>query len=142
MATRGRNSISVRSSPLAPAFLRRLRAKLDETLAEARIAEHAVQQVRKTLQEIPTHVIDWERFEREFRRLHPHFASALLGEYPSLTRAEIAICCMVRLGMSSRDMAALLMQSERTVESHRIRIRRTMGLGRGANLQVLLGTIP
>ena len=48
-----------------------------------------------------------------------------------LSKTEIIVCVFLKLGMRSIDIAKLMVTSERTVENHRLHIRKKMGLGAG-----------
>ena len=56
-----------------------------------------------------------------------------------LTRREIQVCELVRQGLSTKEIAGLLGISKRSVDTHRTRIRKKLGLPRsGAELAVFL----
>ena len=65
---------------------------------------------------------------------HEEFHGRLAGIYTDLTPAELKICSLIRASLSTKDIAALLYISDRTVEVHRRRIRRKLGLDAGASL--------
>lgn len=59
-----------------------------------------------------------------------------------LTPREIEICSMVRNGLSSKEIAQLLNTSHRTVEIHRGRVRKKLGIVRqGVNLSSYLQSL-
>ncbi len=84
---------------------------------------------------------NWKRFEREFAELHPNFLERLSARYPDLSPAEQKICVLLKLNLSTKDIAALLYASERTVENHRYRIRQKLGLESDANLSTFFATM-
>ena len=62
-----------------------------------------------------------------------------LQQLSQLTMRETEIANLIRLGKTTKEIAAMLCLSERTVESHRASIRKKLGIkGEGANLQSLL----
>jgi DNA-binding CsgD family transcriptional regulator len=101
-------------------------------------AEKAIRSIRKKLKELPENVMNWERFEEEFRAVHPEFVRKLKEEYPTLTSTEVKVSCLLRIGMISREIATLLFLSERTVEVHRLNIRKKLGLGGKQSVQEVL----
>jgi ATP/maltotriose-dependent transcriptional regulator MalT len=76
----------------------------------------------------------WEDFSRRFHAQHHDFHATLLKRFPSLSPAELKVCALIRAGLSSKEISTLLYISGRTVEVHRGRIRRKLGVGPGASL--------
>lgn len=68
----------------------------------------------------------WDRFAQQFYVVHQDFYSRLLRTYPELTTTELKVCCLIRTGLSSKEIARLLHISSRTVDSHRERIRKKL----------------
>jgi tetratricopeptide (TPR) repeat protein len=97
--------------------------------------------VREKLKELPSEVIDWSKFEAEFQQAYPEFRSNLAGKYPMLTKMEVRICSLVKVRLASIDISQLLNLSERTVETHRLNIRRKMELGKRADLYEVLAEL-
>ena len=71
---------------------------------------------------------NWETFAQQFYVVHRGFYSRLVQTYPELTSSELKICCLIRTGLSSKEIAHLLHVSPRTVDSHRERIRKKLPL--------------
>ncbi len=67
--------------------------------------------------------------------------SQLAQHCPELSSAELQICSLVLGGMMSKEIAAYLSISPRTVESHRGRIRRKLRLDTGADLMTHLAAV-
>lgn len=76
----------------------------------------------------------WEIFEQQLQSLDPDFLHGLTAKCPSLTPAEIRLCSLLRINMSNKDIAALLNISDRTVDTHRTRIRKKLGLKKEESL--------
>jgi tetratricopeptide (TPR) repeat protein/DNA-binding CsgD family transcriptional regulator len=81
---------------------------------------------------------DWKAFESQFDTLHAGFTSKLLEKYPALTPKELRVCALMKLNLSSKDIAGTLAISERTVEVHRLQIRKKMKLKQRDNLATRL----
>ena len=73
-------------------------------------------------------------FENTFQQLHPSFFEKLLSKGPSLTRTELHVCAMVRLNLSSKDIARLLYLSTSTVETTRHHVRKKLELDNAESL--------
>jgi PAS domain S-box-containing protein len=68
--------------------------------------------------------------ESNIRDILSPFSPKLTSRHFKLTPTELQIAKMVRMGITSREMADLMGLSRRTVESHRDRIRKKVGLNR------------
>ena len=66
--------------------------------------------------------------QKNLQNLTDTFGRSLREKFPHLTLKEIEICNMIRNGFASKDIAALLRISHLTVEAHRHRIRRKIGI--------------
>jgi DNA-binding CsgD family transcriptional regulator len=80
-------------------------------------------------------------FELTFQQLHPSFFEKLLAQNPSLTKTQLHICAMVRLNLSSKDIARLLNLSISTIETTRHHIRKKLKLENADSLGNYLITI-
>lgn len=80
----------------------------------------------------------WNRFEICFERIHSDFRRNLLSEFPNLTSTELRLCAFLRLGMSTKDIAAALFQSPDGVKVKRSRLRKKLKLSESDNLNVFL----
>jgi tetratricopeptide (TPR) repeat protein/DNA-binding CsgD family transcriptional regulator len=101
----------------------------------------AIRRIREKLKELPCEAIDWAKFDAEFRQTYPDFQSKLLLRHPDLTGMEIKVCALLRLKLTSADIAKLLCLSERSVEGHRLRIRRKMRLDSSSDVHTALAAI-
>jgi tetratricopeptide (TPR) repeat protein/DNA-binding CsgD family transcriptional regulator len=81
---------------------------------------------------------DWKRFELELNRIHPNFTRNLLSRAATLTPAELKICYLTKLNHSSKDIAALMGSSLRTVEKQRQMIRKKLGLAGTTNFAAFI----
>lgn len=70
----------------------------------------------------------WEEFEMRFKRVHPSFYDKLQELSPELSPAELKICALLRLNLSTKEIAALLHKSVKGLEVDRARIRKKLGL--------------
>jgi tetratricopeptide (TPR) repeat protein len=73
-------------------------------------------------------------FERYFIEVHPEFYSKLKRKYEDLSQNELRVCALLRLNLSSKQIADITGRSVRSVESTRTTIRKKMGLTMQDNL--------
>lgn len=76
----------------------------------------------------------WERFKENLEHLHPKFTKRLLEHCPELSPMQIRICCLLRLQLSSKEIAEILKLSKKTVDNHREHIRIKLDIPRTVNL--------
>jgi DNA-binding CsgD family transcriptional regulator len=110
-------------------FLTELREKIEQ-----RSSGRATQDL---LTEIDDHVRsdrDWEVFENQLNQVHADFLRKLSSRYPTLTPMELKTAALMKLNFTSKAIASLFCISVRTVENHRLNIRRKLALDADDNL--------
>lgn len=70
----------------------------------------------------------WSVFEKNFDLIHEHFFRNLRQAYPQLTAADLRVCALMRLNLSTKDMARLQGLSVRGIETARYRLRKKLNL--------------
>lgn len=65
----------------------------------------------------------------------------LLNKAPDLTATEIRICLLIAIGLQSKEIADLLVNSVTTINTHRRRIRKKLLLTPGSNLATFFTTL-
>jgi tetratricopeptide (TPR) repeat protein len=71
---------------------------------------------------------DWQTFERQFNLIHKNFIETLAKSRASLSATELKICALLKINLSTKDIANMLYISPRTVEFHRANIRKKLKL--------------
>ena len=84
---------------------------------------------------------DWVVFESRFESLSKDYVKVLSSRYPGLSATDLKVCTLLRMQMSTKDIAQLLCVEPRSVEVYRTRIRRKLSLPRRTNLAVFLSAI-
>ena len=77
---------------------------------------------------------DWLLFDAYFKNAHQHFLERLNQKYPALTPGDLRICCLLRMNLSTKEIASLLNIGVRSVELRRYRLRKRLGLEGETNL--------
>ncbi|HVK39450.1 MAG TPA: tetratricopeptide repeat protein [Candidatus Kapabacteria bacterium] len=113
-----------RQTDLLARFRNELRAIIASTISN----DPTVRAVREKLKELPCESIDWTRFEAEFQQTFPEFRGRLLERHPSLSKTEVKICSLLKLRLTTMDIAQLLCASDRSIDWHRSNIRKKLGL--------------
>jgi len=76
----------------------------------------------------------WKVFEVHLEQVHEAFLKRLSEKHPGLSNREMKLCAYIRMGMSSKEIAALTNISFRAVENNRYRLRQKLSLLKGENL--------
>ncbi len=85
---------------------------------------------------LPEHA--WSEFEAWYDKVHQGFFQQLALKYPKLSPTEMKVCSLLRLNMSTKDIALLTNRSSGTVDNIRYRIRKKMELNPEENLTLIL----
>ncbi len=70
----------------------------------------------------------WKEFELRFKEVHSDFYDNLLEKHPAISPGELRLCALLRLNMSTKEIAELTGQSTQTLEKARYRIRKKLEL--------------
>ena len=76
----------------------------------------------------------WNEFESRFASVYESFYENLANLFPDLTPGEKKMCALLRLNLSSKEIAALIFQNPKSVDMARYRLRRKMNLKQDENL--------
>lgn len=80
----------------------------------------------------------WKLFEQQFESVHQDFIKTLLFRFPELTKAEVRLCVLLKIQLSTKEIAQLLFLSPRSVETYRLNLRRKFDLPANTNLTEFL----
>lgn len=99
---------------------------------------------RRVLQDIEGHIRsghDWDVFHEQMQALSNDFVERLTRRYPMLTPTEIRVCSLLKIRLSTKDIANLLHITTRAVEKHRYQIRKKIGLSSDTNLSTFFAAM-
>ncbi len=80
----------------------------------------------------------WKEFSDSFSKINPDFNKNLLNRHPDISPSEIKLCAMLRLNLSSKEIAAIFCQSIEGVRVSRTRLRKKLLLESEDNLVTYL----
>jgi len=83
----------------------------------------------------------WKEFEYRFSKVYESFYETLDGRFPELTHVERKVCAMLKLDMSSKEIASITMTLPESVDTTRSRIRKKLGLEKDENLSEFLNKL-
>lgn len=76
----------------------------------------------------------WNEFEKVFTNIHSDFFRKLLSACPDLTSSEIKIAALLKLNLSTKEIAAITFKSEAGIKSTRYRLRKKLHLDNDESL--------
>lgn len=83
----------------------------------------------------------WNEFNRRFVEIDADFYQKLQSTHPSLTVTELRYCALIKLNLTSKEVARLLNVTLHSVHISRSRIRKKIGIERGESLDRYIGEI-
>ncbi|MEP7233854.1 MAG: LuxR C-terminal-related transcriptional regulator [Ignavibacteriota bacterium] len=124
----------IRQTDVIAQFRDDLRAIIHRSSAD----DPLVREIKDRLKQVSESTETWEEFNREFEAAHPAFLTNLAKKHPLLSIMEKKICSLLRVGLTSTDIAKLLHLSDRNIENHRYRIRKKVELNTEKSLHEYL----
>jgi PiT family inorganic phosphate transporter len=122
-------------------FLEKLKAKIDKIILKPETTTEELIQLKKLI--IDNLSIDKERekFNIFINELNTDFYFRLAKRYPGLSENEQRLAALIRLNLSSKEIASILNISTKSVEVNRHRLRKKMHLKREENLTELISKL-
>ena len=77
---------------------------------------------------------DLDEFQKTMHEVSEDFAKKLKTRFPNLTKNEERLCTMLKLNLSSKEIAALNNSTIRAVEMGRYRLRKKLNLNQEQNM--------
>ncbi|MEM9847231.1 MAG: hypothetical protein AAF847_05035 [Bacteroidota bacterium] len=111
-------------------FLSELKEKID-----GKNEDLSLQEVKRIIRKININSTEnWEEFEAKFIDVNKAFYENLRSHFPNLTRGDRKLCALLKLNLSSKEMARLMGISVESVHTTRYRLRKKLGLEKGEDL--------
>lgn len=117
------------------------RQKLNRKNEELRIqietaeAQHTMQDVINSLSPCLLTADEEQEFRRQFCLLYPSFLSGLREVCPAVTRNDELLAMLIRLNLSSEEIALALGNHKASVNTSRFRLRKKLGLEKDVSLE-------
>jgi len=123
-------------------FLESMRGKLDEMISDdKRDQKKQLQQLVRQINQNINHDQQWKDFTMVFEQLHQSFFDNLKSYCEDLTVNDIRLIALLKMNMSSKDMAAIFGISQDSLRVARYRLRKKLNIGQGDNLSSFIQTI-
>ncbi|WP_373523968.1 tetratricopeptide repeat protein [Aquiflexum sp.] len=87
------------------------------------------------------HDTDWDDFRKNFEKVHEDFFQKLHQHAVGLTPSELRLASLMRMNLSSKDIASSLNISPDSLRISRYRLRKKLAIGKGESLQQFILSI-
>ncbi len=77
----------------------------------------------------------WENFTRYFEAVHKDFEKVVVSKYPDITKNELRLMALLKMNLSSKEIASILNISSEGVKKARQRLRKKMNLSSKDSLE-------
>ena len=84
---------------------------------------------------------NWEEFEARFLSVNKDFYGKINTKFPKLTRGDQKVCALIKLNLSSKEMAKLMGISIESVHTSRYRLRKKLNLTKEVSLTEFIATL-
>lgn len=101
----------------------------------------AVQNLTTAISQRMTFNRDMETFNGQVEQIHKDFQAKLDAVYPGLTDQEKRLATLLRLNLSTKEIAALLNISPKSTETARYRLRKRLNIQQGENLNLFINNL-
>lgn len=117
----------MRKNEILQKIARRI-AKIKEMTEGDNVIQKQLSHLQSLIEENISHDDDWSTFNRNFDIVYGNYTKRLHEVYPQLTQADIRLCCYIKMGLSSKEIAPLINISFKSVEMARYRLRKKINL--------------
>ena len=83
----------------------------------------------------------WEHFQRRFEEVHKDFNSNAKSQFPAVTANDLRLMSLIKMNLSSREIANLLNISQDGIKKARYRLRKKMDLDSEMSLEAVVQAI-
>lgn len=91
-------------------------------------------EIRKTIKINAINKQEWKTFETNLNQIHNEFIINLSKKYPNLTSKDIKLCILLKMNLSSKEIAPMMNITFRGVELQRYRLRKKLGISQEESL--------
>lgn len=120
-------------------FLHKLQ---DEINALQSSTDHSIHKASSKISRMIEHdAIDnneWEQFSKEFSSLHQNFLDRIFSKFGACSKAEVRLISLLKMNLSSKDIANILRISDDGIKKARYRLRKKLQLDSKTDLQGFL----
>jgi DNA-binding CsgD family transcriptional regulator/tetratricopeptide (TPR) repeat protein len=109
-------------------FLIQLKEGINATLQQSESIGQKLGKLNNLIDQNLDSEQNWTAFKLYFEQVHPNFLKRINEQYTDLTAADLRLIALLRLNVSTKEIASLLSISPASANSARYRIRKRLGL--------------
>ena len=104
--------------------------KLESLRASLHSNSEAEKPIKDIIRQLENHTRQniWNEFDKIFKNIHSGFYDKLLSICPELTATEIKTAALLKLNLTTKEIAAITFKSEGGIKTTRYRLRKKLGL--------------
>ncbi len=80
----------------------------------------------------------WEQFQLNFDQVHQQFSKKLHQRHAQLSPNDIRLCCLLRINMTNKEIAAIQNVSLGSIEKNKYRLKKKLELDKDADLNLYI----
>ena len=107
-------------------------------LKEKEVTKNGYQQLIRTINFDLQDDNNWENFSRYFEEVHKDFNSNVKSKYPQVTSNELRLLALLKMNLSSKEIANILNISPEGIKKARYRLRKKLDITTEDSLQDLV----
>ena len=115
-------------------FLIDLKENVDEKTKE----DLGLKSIQRKIQDEINSEKDWDKFISSFRDVHPSYMKKLSEISSGLSKSETRLACLLKMNLSSKDIANMLNISSEGIKKARYRLRKKLGIEKDVDLYAFL----
>lgn len=108
---------------------------------DAAALRRQLEKIHRRIEENIGHDDDVAAFTRNFDIVYENYTKRLMARHPNLTVSDKRMCCYIKMGLSSKEIAPLVNISFKSVEMARYRLRKKMAIPADTTLADYLSAI-
>jgi tetratricopeptide (TPR) repeat protein len=124
------------------ALAENLRTQLEHLKSDITVPRERIENLSQILNSPILTDDDWNQFKALFEQVHRNFFATLKLKYPTLTQAETRLAALLRLNLTTREMADMLGISADSANKARYRLRKKLELHPEQDLQEIFEQAP
>jgi tetratricopeptide (TPR) repeat protein len=117
--------------------LKNISVRMNEFSSDSHSEKKQIKAILHDIQQV-THNNVWEEFDLAFSNVHNSFYEKLFEICPNLSATEIKIAALLKLNLSTKEIAAISFKSESSIKTTRHRLRQKLNIGENDNLVAFL----
>jgi len=81
---------------------------------------------------------NWENFTQYFEQVHKDFSKTVKTRYPEITKNELRLMALLKMNLSSKEIATILNISQEGIKKARYRLRKKLNISTEESLQEMV----